>query len=97
MMNYLRMATISHVRLVMAAFLPILVMSVTFTPLAQSSSKQLSIIRDDRQFVSSGTAARERALNDVQALGVDVVQIMVNWNQYTPNPTSKKKPSFQPL
>ncbi len=88
------MATISRARLVMAAFLPILALSITFTPPAQSSSKQLSIIRDDRQFVSSGAAARERALNDVQALGVDVVQIMVNWNQYVPNPSSKNKPSF---
>lgn len=75
----------------------LLVAAIAFLALAQraeSKSSQLTIVRDDRQLVSSGVAAREAALNDMQALGVDVVQIMVAWNQYAPSPKSSSKPSF---
>lgn len=61
---------------------------------AQAGQGQLTVVRDDRQLWQSGETARENALNDMLAQGVDVVQIFVNWNQVAPEPDSLSKPSF---
>ncbi len=74
--------------------LAIALFALWLVPPASANSQQLSVGRDDRQLVSSGAAARERTLNDMQALGFDVVQVLVNWDQYAPRPRSSRKPRF---
>lgn len=51
------------------------------------------MLRDDRQLTGSGPAALNHSLDEFDALGVDVIQIMVNWNKIAPSPNSKKTPS----
>ncbi len=77
-----------------AGVLAIVLLALWLVPPASANSQQLTIGRDDRQLVSSGDWARETTLNDMQALGFDVVQVLVNWDQYAPNPTSRRKPRF---
>ncbi len=69
-------------------------LSLQLPTIAYSNSKQVSVVRDDRQLWQSGAAVRESTLNDMQAQGVDVIQIFINWNKVAPDPDSLTKSSF---
>lgn len=60
---------------------------------ASGSTSQLSAFQDDAQLVLSGDAARERGLDELQALGVDVVHSIVFWGKLAPAPTARAKPA----
>ncbi len=62
------------------------------TPAAASTS-QLSLFQDDGQLVLSGDAARERGLDDLQALGADGVHSIVFWGRVAPAPTARRRPA----
>ncbi|MBI5104552.1 MAG: cellulase family glycosylhydrolase [Solirubrobacterales bacterium] len=60
---------------------------------AVASRTQLSVFEDDRLLVGSGDAAREQALDEMAALGVDVVHTVVGWGRVAP-PGRKRPKGF---
>jgi hypothetical protein len=61
---------------------------------ALASRAQQSLFQDDVSLLYSGDARRERTLDELRSLGVDVVRLNVRWNRYAPSPRSKRRPSF---
>jgi hypothetical protein len=51
---------------------------------AAAGTTQRSLIQDDLQLLQSGAAARERALDDVAALGADGVRALALWGSIAP-------------
>jgi hypothetical protein len=51
---------------------------------AQGAATQESLVEDEQQMLRSGAAARERALDDVVALGADGVRAVVPWAEIAP-------------
>jgi hypothetical protein len=64
------------------------------TPVASASKTQSTVIEDTGRLLSDNPDIRTAALDEVQALGVDVVKIPVTWRSYAPNGTSTTKPSI---
>jgi hypothetical protein len=60
---------------------------------AAASRSQLSIFEDDRTMVLSDAAVRQRTLDDLRTLGVDVVHSIVFWNRIAPQPESTRRPA----
>jgi hypothetical protein len=63
-------------------------------PPAHAGPTQESLFEDERLLLESGPEAREQALDELDALGVDVVRALVIWNRVAPAPTSKARPAF---
>jgi len=59
---------------------------------AAASASQLTIVQDDKELVSAGSAHRGVRLDELKALGVDVVKIRIDWRGVAPSPRSKNKP-----
>lgn len=59
---------------------------------AAASRTQLSVFQDDRLLVHSGDAARNQALDEVAALGADVIHSVVTWRSIAPAPSAKRRP-----
>lgn len=55
---------------------------------AQAKQSQVTLMRDDRQLVDGSDGVRNQTLDEMKNLGVDVVQIMINWDKASPNCTS---------
>ncbi len=56
---------------------------------AQASKGQLSVFQDDAILRGSGDDRRAQALDELDALGVDVVKVLVNWRTLAPGGNSK--------
>jgi hypothetical protein len=64
---------------------------------AQGAATQESLVEDELQMLQAGPAARERALDDVVALGADGVRALVAWDEIAPSPRSSRRPAgFDP-
>jgi hypothetical protein len=61
---------------------------------AHASRSQESLFQDDANLLYSSPSRRDKTLNELDSLGVDVIRANVVWNKYAPSPTHKKKPSF---
>ncbi len=61
---------------------------------AHASRSQESLFEDETQLLYSGPDRQSQTLDELQALGVDVIRANVLWTRYAPSPRSKKKPSF---
>lgn len=59
---------------------------------AQAASNQLSAMQDDGRLENADPGVRDTALDEMQALGVDVVKLGAFWRRYAPNPGSESKP-----
>jgi hypothetical protein len=59
---------------------------------AGASSRQLLIMQDDFHLLRGGDGPRTAALNEMHALGADVVKVQVYWNEIAPGP--QKPPGF---
>jgi hypothetical protein len=59
---------------------------------AQASKRQQSMIQDDRLLLNYGSEIQTRALDDIDALGVDLVHIDIGWKTLAPKPGSKSVP-----
>jgi hypothetical protein len=68
--------------------------TLLMAPAAQAGRSQESLFQDDRLLLNSGVEARERALDELDALGVDVIRSLVVWSQVAPDRTSKSRPDF---
>jgi hypothetical protein len=60
---------------------------------AAASASQLTIVQDDKEIVSSTSAHRALRLDELKALGIDVVKLRIDWRGVAPSPGSKKKPA----
>ncbi|MEA2479940.1 MAG: hypothetical protein QOJ07_1862, partial [Thermoleophilaceae bacterium] len=65
-----------------------------FAAPADASRTQESIFQDDATLTGSDAAKRDRALDELQALGVDTIRSLVIWNTVAPDPTSASRPAF---
>jgi len=63
-------------------------------PSALASRTQLSIMQDDRLVLASGPAVRERALDEMQHLGVTTLHMLVVWRRLAPAAGSRTRPAF---
>jgi hypothetical protein len=59
---------------------------------AGASVTQESVFEDDFELLQNGSAARNRALDDMDRLGADVIRSLVLWNQVAPGYKKKKRP-----
>src|SRR3954453_21394553 len=51
---------------------------------AHASRSQESLFQDDANLLFTSDARRNATLNELRALGVDVIRLNVVWNQYAP-------------
>jgi hypothetical protein len=56
---------------------------------AHASTKQVTIMQDDGLLFRQGAAVRDQTLNEMQALGVDVIKAQVFWNEIAPRGRTK--------
>jgi hypothetical protein len=63
-------------------------------PAAHASASQLSIMQDDRLLLWSGPDARDRALDQMQRLGVTTIHSLVVWRKLAPAPAQSTRPAF---
>ena len=61
-------------------------------PAADAASNQVSAMQDDGRLENADPGIRNTALDEMQALGVDVVKLGAFWRRYAPNPGSESKP-----
>ncbi|MGH2906609.1 MAG: hypothetical protein ACRDKI_07545 [Solirubrobacterales bacterium] len=80
-------------RLVLCLSLAVLGM-LAVAGVASASSSQLSVMQDDGQVLSVSQAHRDAALDEMKALGVDMVKVGAQWRIYAPNPDSNSKPGI---
>jgi hypothetical protein len=60
---------------------------------AQASTTQKSVFQDDRMLIAYGTGVQSEALDDLQALGVDIVHADISWHLLAPNADSSNPPA----
>lgn len=59
---------------------------------ASANTRQESLFQDDASLIYSTDQRRETTLNEVDALGVDVIRSNVLWSQVGVSPNSRKRP-----
>src|SRR5436305_8832734 len=72
--------------------LAVLTTSLALATTAHASKTQQSIFQDDRMLLAYGAGVQNGALNDMQALGVDVVHADVEWYTLAPSRNSSSPP-----
>src|SRR4051794_37710490 len=80
-------------KLTTKTFLLAALAAVALTAPAHASSTQESIFQDDAALFGDDAGKRERALDEMQALGVDTVRATVLWTRIAPDATSSTKPA----
>ncbi|MEA2493904.1 MAG: hypothetical protein QOJ29_1815 [Thermoleophilaceae bacterium] len=63
-------------------------------PDALASRTQTSVFEDDHLLLNSGSAVRDKTLDEVRALGADTIHTLVMWDRIAPEPESVSKPAF---
>jgi hypothetical protein len=59
---------------------------------AQASKTQASVFQDDHNLIFVSDSKRNKVLNELRGLGVDILRVNVIWNQYAKAPKQKTKP-----
>ncbi len=59
---------------------------------ARAATPPRAILQDDAALLYGGDARRERALDELRALGVDAVRVLVVWRRYAPAPRARRRP-----
>jgi hypothetical protein len=59
-------------------------------PSAHAGSRQLTVMQDDDLLLRGDSATRAQALDEMRALGADVVKVQVYWNEIAPQ--GRRKP-----
>ena len=80
-------------RMITALPLALLLVLALAAP-AGASKTQESIFQDDATLLGDDTAARDRALDELQSLGVDTIRALVLWNRVAPDALSSTRPQF---
>jgi hypothetical protein len=60
-------------------------------PSAHAGSRQLTVMQDDDLLLRGDSATRAQALDEMRALGADVVKVQVYWNEIAPQGRRKPK------
>jgi hypothetical protein len=60
-------------------------------PSAGASAGQLAVFQDDREMLQRSGATRAQTLDEVQALGVDVLKLGIGWSQVAPRGARKPR------
>jgi hypothetical protein len=60
---------------------------------AQASTRQQSLFQDDNSLIYAGDAQREKTLDELDALGVDVIRTNLLWSQVAADANSRTRPS----
>jgi hypothetical protein len=74
------------------ALVALLASFLAFSAQAHASKSQQSIVQDDRLLLSPGYNLQSAALDDLDALGVDIVHADIAWAPLAPKPNSKSVP-----
>jgi hypothetical protein len=61
---------------------------------ATAKPTQPTMLQDDKVLISGSQAQRDARLDELKALGVDIVKVRVNWRGVAPSGDSRTKPSF---
>jgi hypothetical protein len=56
---------------------------------ASASPTQISIVQDEGRLLEQGSAAQSQALDEIKALGAEVVKVTVNWRAIAPSGSHK--------
>ena len=78
---------LAYLELMPRRFLTLVVAGVALAAIcspALASKGQLSVFQDDALLRGSGDTERARTLDELDALGVDVVKVLVNWRMIAP-------------
>jgi hypothetical protein len=82
--------------LIIALFATLLGVQLSAAP-AQASRSQASVFQDDAGLTYVSDAKRNKLLNELRSLGVDVIRVSVVWGNHAKGPKRKTKPrSFHP-
>ena len=78
----------------LSRLLPVALLALCLSPAAApASSTQESVFEDDFHLLQNGSADQVKTLNDLDALGTDVIRSLVLWNQVAPGFKKKRKPA----
>jgi cellulase (glycosyl hydrolase family 5) len=73
--------------------LTIITLALLLVPAAaEASSRQESLFQDDNTLIYSGDQRRDQALDELKALGVDVIRTNLLWSQVAAAPNSRHRP-----
>ncbi len=61
-------------------------------PTAPAHAAPRTILQDDATLLHRGPAVRDRALDELHALGVDAIRVLVVWRNHAPAPRSRRRP-----
>jgi hypothetical protein len=81
---------ISHV---LRALLAAALLALAAAAGASASSTQVTVMQDDDQLFGHGDNRGKATLDEMKALGADVVKIRIGWRYVVPKPGATKKPS----
>jgi hypothetical protein len=73
--------------------IPLGLLALALPSTAAASSRQQSLFQDDTSLIYSGDQKRDQTLDELKALGVDVVRTNLLWRQVAVAPDSRKWPS----
>src|SRR5947208_1936940 len=59
---------------------------------AAASASQATLMQDDAQILFTSDARRNKTLDEMKALGADVVKFRLDWASVAPSPNKRKKP-----
>ena len=76
---------------VFRALCALLILAAALPGAAHASPSQLALFQDDRELLQSGPGVRDARLDELKALGADVVKAQVYWARVAPN--GSRKPS----
>ena len=63
-------------------------------PPASASRTQRTVFEDPKLLLRSGPEVRAGTLDELRALGVDIVKLRVEWRSLAPDPTAPTRPAF---
>ena len=81
------------------ALLALLAALAALGPLAAPAAAargQVTMLEDTGLLLRQGPEARRLALDEMRALGVDVVKVRVQWDRLAPAPNAEARPAFDP-
>lgn len=61
---------------------------------ADASRGQRTMFEDTGQLLESGPEVRAHTLNELRALGVNIIKIRVQWRELAPDPEAESRPAF---
>jgi hypothetical protein len=77
-------------RLRLSFSIPLAVLALTALPtVAAASWSQHAVFQDDHNLLERGDAARERTLDELRGLGVDVIKAQLSWSEVAPRGRSR--------